>query len=198
MNKKLAILVVLAAVLTIGAAMTSLAYTQEEIDMFTGPATGVSNTLQADGVSSGKYAPQGGLVNAQSNDDGTYIFEGKTYAIDYSWDVHCLTGYAATGNCTASGKMPRLYHKVAGPKSMLGKVCLIKGNYKLNNRTGNVNLYDGIYVFEDTGGPAIEYGTDSTMNVPVVDIYRETRADAMAVTADGTIVAEIFILKELK
>jgi len=198
MNKKLAILVVLATVLTLATAMTSLAYTQEEIDIFTGPATGVVNTFVPDGVSSGKYAPQGGLVNAQSHDDGTYTFEGKNYAIDYSWGDHCLTGYAATGNCTASGKMPTLYHTVSGPKSMLGKVCLIKGNYKLNNKSGNVNLYDGIYVFEDTGGAAIEYGTDSTMNVPVVDIYRETRADAMAVTADGTIVAEVFILKELK
>ena len=82
---------------------------------------------------------------------------------------------------------------------MLGKVALVIGNYKRSGTANNNNLhaYDGIYVFEDTGGAAVEYGTEATMNSPVVDIYRGSLADAVNVTANGSIVADVYILREI-
>lgn len=178
--------------------VAAYAYTQEEIDMMTGPSTGVPNTWTANGQSGWIQVPYGQLVNATDNEDGTYTFEGKRYRIDSNWGEHCLTGYAATGNCTASGKMPTVYHTVSGPRSMLGKVCLIRGKRLSNGKTGTEKTYDGIYVFEDTGGTAVEYGLPTTMNTPVVDIYRETLDEARAVSANGQIVADVYILSEVK
>lgn len=178
------------------ATFSSMAYVEAEPYVPTGPATGLSCEDYNPDLQ--QIAGSGGLVNAVPCEDGTFLFEGKKYIIDSEWGEHCLTGYAATGNCTASGKMPTLYHTVSGPKAMLGKVCLIKGSYMLNGKTGDVSKYDGIYVFEDTGGAAVEYGTERTMNTPVVDIYRETFNEAIAVTQTGTIVADVYILREVQ
>lgn len=168
----------------------------------TGPATGIScEEFDPELV---KLKGSGGLVNAEACADGTFLFEGKKYIIDEQFDEdwerqHCLTGYAATGNCTASGKWPTVYHTISGPKAMLGKVALVRASHMMNGKTdSNMHRYDGIYVFEDTGGAAVEYGTDSTMNVPVIDIYRETFNEAIAVTAKGTIVADVYILREVQ
>lgn len=195
MVRKMVCGVVLLCSLIVLAGTTAWAgYTSEEIDMLTGPATGISYSALVAGLKPG----DGELVNAIDNKNGTYTFEGKNYQVESNWGEHCLTGYAATGNCTASGKMPTIYHTVSGPKAMLGKICLVRGKYLQNGKTGPVNTYDGIYVFEDTGGKAVEYGIPTTMNVPVVDIYRETLDAARAVTANGSIVADIYILSEVK
>ncbi|MDO4939133.1 MAG: hypothetical protein Q4E54_04145 [Lachnospiraceae bacterium] len=179
----------------------------------TGPGTGVSSTQQEldalknhtnknTAVSAADIAQaitgSGGLVNAIPNADGTFIFEGKKYTIDSSWGQHCLTGFTSTGSSTASGKWPKAYHTVAGPKALIGKVCLVKGSY-MKNGSNNTNLhkYDGIYVFEDTGGQAVEYGNERTLNVPVVDIYFSSSQEADAITYFGTIVADVYILKEI-
>ena len=143
-------------------------------------------------------AGSGGLVNAFPNPDNTFTFEGKRYAIDSNWGQHCLTGFTSSGSCTASGKWPKAYHTVAGPKAMLGKICLVKGNYMKNGSNAeNLHKYDGIYVFEDTGGQAVEYGTERTLNVPIVDIFCNTNQEAEFVTYFGTIVADVYILKEI-
>ena len=200
MNRKIIAAVVLSATLAMAAATVTYAYNQNDIDARTGPSTGIDvNDLAKDIIPATAEQPahNAGLVNAIDNLDGTYTFEGKTYKIESSWGEHCLTGYAATGNCTSSGKMPTVYHTVSGPRAMRGKICLIKGTRMLSG-TGNPSAYDGIYVFEDTGGTAVETGTASTMNVPVVDIYRGTYAAACEVTATGSKVAEVFILTEVK
>ena len=197
MKLKISGAVVLTLMICIMAAFSSMAY--EDVEFVpTGPATGLSaEDFHPDGS---KPEGAGGLVNAVPMEDGTFLFEGKKYIIEYKWEPqHCLTGYAATGNCTASGKMPTLYHTISGPKAMLGKVALVIGNYKRGGTANNNNLhaYDGIYVFEDTGGPAVEHGIESTMNSPVVDIYRGSLADAVNVTANGSIVADVYILREI-
>ncbi len=178
----------------------------------TGPATGVSctqqelddlgknssnNDTQAGTQMSAKPIGSGGLVNAVPNDDGTFTFEGKKYKIECSWGQHCLTGYSG-GGTTASGKKTTAYHTIAGPKAMLGKVVLVKANRMLRGKSNNMFAYDGIYVFEDTGGTAVEYGTERTMNQPVVDIYFDTYAQADGVTDLGSIVADVYILTEIK
>lgn len=191
--------VVITLMISALAAFSSMAAEEEDYTFVpTGPATGISceefnpETVQLNG--------SGGLVNAQACEDGTFIFEGKKYIIEEKWEPqHCLTGYAATGNCTASGKWPTVYHTISGPKKMLGKVALVKGSHMKNgNDSSYLHKYDGIYVFEDTGGAAVEYGTESTLNAPVVDIYRETFNEAIAVTQHGTIVADVYILKEVQ
>lgn len=198
MIRKLGVLVAILAIMVVCLAVTAYAYTQEEIDSFTGPAFGISSTgMQANGIPGISPAKYGDLINAKDNQDGTYTFEGKTYTIASDWGQHCLTGYSDTGNCTASGVMPTAYHTVSGPKSMLGKYCLIKGVKMLKGQNGLPQSYDGIYKFEDTGGAAVEYGTDRTMNVPVVDIYCNTIEGARAVTDKGTIVAQVYILNEI-
>ena len=196
MKLKISGAVVLTLMICIMAAFSSMAY--EDVEFVpTGPATGLSaEDFHPDGS---KVEGAGGLVNAVPMEDGTFLFEGKKYIIEYKWEPqHCLTGYAATGNCTASGKMPTTYHTISGPKAMLGKVALVIGSYKRSGSNDNLHAYDGIYVFEDTGGAAVEYGIESTMNTPVVDIYRGTMAEAMNVTMHGSIVADIYILKEIQ
>jgi len=199
MMRKLGVLVAILTMMVVCLAVSAYAYTQEEIDSFTGPAFGISSTgMQANGIPGITPAKYGDLINAKDNQDGTYTFEGKTFTVDYSWGQHCLTGYTDTGNCTASGVMPTPYHTVSGPKSMLGKYCLIKGAKMLNGQNGLPQSYDGIYKFEDTGGAAVEYGIERTMNVPVVDIYCSTLAEALAVTEKGSIIADVYILNEVK
>jgi len=198
MMRKLGVLVAILAMMTLCLGITAYAYTQEEIDSITGPATGVSGSLYtASGIPGNAQANYGELVNAKDNQDGTYLFEGKTFVIDSDWGQHCLTGYSDTGYCTASGVMPTPYHTVSGPSYMLGKYCLIKGARMLNGQGGLIHAYDGIYKFEDTGGTAVEYGIPRTMNVPVVDIYFSTVQEANAVTDKGSIVANVYILSEI-
>lgn len=196
MKLKITGAVVLSIMICMLAAFSSMAYENVEF-VPTGPATGLSSEdFHSDGS---KVEGAGGLVNAVPMEDGTFLFEGKKYIIERQWEnQHCLTGYAATGNCTASGKWPTVYHTISGPKAMLGKVALVIGSYKRNGSNDNLHAYDGIYVFEDTGGTAVEYGTESTLNSPVVDIYRETLSAARAVTAQGSIVADVYILREIK
>ena len=195
MKLKISGAVVLTLMICIMATFSSMAYENVEF-VPTGPATGISSEdFNPDGS---KPEGAGGLVNAIPCEDETFLFEGKKYIIEDSWGQHCLTGYAATGNCTASGKMPTAYHTISGPKAMLGKVALVIGNYKRSGSNDNLHAYDGIYVFEDTGGAAVEYGIESTMNTPVVDIYRGTMAEAMNVTMHGSIVADVYILKEIQ
>ena len=195
MKLKISGAVVLTLMICIMAAFSSMAYENVEF-VPTGPATGISSEDYY--PDSSKPEGAGGLVNAIPCEDETFLFEGKKYKIENSWGQHCLTGYAATGNCTASGKMPTTYHTISGPKAMLGKVALVIGSYKRSGSNDNLHAYDGIYVFEDTGGAAVEYGIESTMNTPVVDIYRGTMAEAMNVTMHGSIVADIYILKEIQ
>ena len=195
MKLKISGAVVLSLILCVMATFSSMAYDDVEF-VPTGPATGFSaDTFEP--VDS-KVRGAGGLVNAIPCEDGTVFFEGKVYAIDSNWGQHCLTGYASTGHCTASGKMPTVYHTISGPKAMLGKVALVVGSYKRSGSNDNLHAYDGVYVFEDTGGAAVERGIESTMNTPVVDIYRETLAEAMNVTMHGSIVADVYILTEIK
>ena len=198
MNRKLMGLVAITCAFVLGCAVTALAYTQEEIDAMTGPAFGISSTYTADGAKGTPTVQYGDLVNAKDNEDGTFTFEGKTYVVDYGWGQHCLTGYADTGSCTASGKYPKVLHTISGPKAMLGKVALVKGAYVRGKSGGRAKTYDGIYVFEDTGGAAVEYGTANTMNTPVVDIYRGSNYEADLVSEAGSIVADVYILREIE
>ncbi|GEM_PF-5055615 len=198
MTKKLGVLVAILAISVLSLGITVYAYTQEEIDSFTGPTFGISGAgIVADGIPGAAPVKYGDLINARDNQDGTYTFEGKNFRISSDWGEHCLTGYSDTGCCTASGVMPTLQHTVSGPSYMLGKYCLIKGVRMLNGDGGLPQTYDGIYKFEDTGGTAVEYGIPRTMNVPVVDIYCGTHEAAMAVTHNGSIIAEIYILEEI-
>ena len=195
MNRKLMGLVAITCAFVLGCAVTALAYTQEEIDAMTGPAFGISSTYTADGAKGTPTVQYGDLVNAKDNEDGTFTFEGKTYVVDYGWGQHCLTGYADTGSCTASGKYPKVLHTISGPKAMLGKVALVKGAYVRGKSGGRAKTYDGIYVFEDTGGAAVETGTANTMNTPVADIFVPTQEEAVAISSHGWTTVEMIILK---
>jgi len=62
----------------------------------------------------------------------------------------------------------------------------------------DIHRYDGLYKCEDTGGPAVETGTPNTGNVPVVDIFFDTEAEARHVTDAGWITARVYILKEVQ
>lgn len=121
---------------------------------------------------------------------GTITLGSQVYHIDQDWGLHYLTGYTATTK-TASGKYGTPQHTISGPSYMLGKTAYVQtvaGPKK--------GAYDGIYVFEDTGGPAVEYGKDTTMGVPVVDIFFATYEEAAAVTWAGWTTAQVYILKE--
>ena len=123
-----------------------------------------------------------------------YTFNGKKYTIASDWGQHYLTGYGPNedGSCsTASGRDATAGYTVSSTRANLGKVILVKAE-KGSSR------YDGIYVCEDTGGPAVETGKENTMNTPVVDIFFDTTEEADAVTASGWITARIYILKEVK
>ena len=102
---------------------------------------------------------------------GTFSFEGKTYVIDHSWGQHYLTGYSG-GGFTRSGTVVTPKRTASGPSSLLGSVILVKGVSGPASR--NCSEYDGVYRFEDTGGPAVETGIATTMNKPVVDLYQAT------------------------
>ena len=173
---------------------SSFALTQDEIDRMTGPGNGI--TADQFRMSMGLTGPEE-LGNAVKNEDSTYSFEGKKYIAEESWGIHCLTGFCPNADGsrrTRSGKDAAVWHTVSGPSYMLGKVVLVKA---VSGPGENYNRYNGIYVFEDTGGTAVEYGLPTTMNVPVVDIFRETPQEAEAVSADGWIKAEIIVLKEV-
>ena len=124
-----------------------------------------------------------------------FVFDGQTYVVDYSWGEHCLTGYSG-GGTTASGTPVTPHRTASGPSALRGNVIYVKG---VSGPAGvNISAYDGIYKFEDTGGPAVETGIPSTYNKPVVDLYQATMEEALAVSAHGWIMAEIFILKPKK
>ena len=214
MTMKLKIFGAVVLSLTICALTTFSSMAANDGYVTTGPATGVSCTQQelddlgknstnnkttTGAQQSAKPVGSDGLVNAVPNEDGTFTFEGKKYRIekDGNWGQHCLTGYSG-GGTTASGKKTTAYHTIAGPKAMLGKVVLIRANHMLRGKNKNMSAYDGIYVFEDTGGTAVEKGNERTMNVPVVDIYFDTYAQADGVTDLGSIVADVYILTEVK
>ena len=135
-----------------------------------------------------------GQGQEQPSDSEVYIFDGKKYIIDYSWGKHYLTGYSPNEDGTsgtASGKNAAAGYTVSSTRENLGRVVLIKA-------VNGSSRYDGVYKCEDTGGEAVENGKANTMDVPVVDIFFNTREEAYAVTDEGWITAEIFILKEVK
>jgi len=136
----------------------------------------------------------GGNSNGK-NSDGSYTYNGKKYVADYSWGEHYLTGYSGGGR-TRSGTTCTAHRTLSGPLALLGKVCYIKAVRGANSNVTDISRYDGIYVFEDTGGAAVETGIPSTMNTPVADIYFDTYEEAIAVSAHGWITAEVIILKE--
>lgn len=214
MTMKLKIFGAVVISLTICALTTFSSMAANDGYVTTGPATGVSctqqelddlgknSTINKDTTGTqvtAKPVGSGGLVNAVPNEDGTFTFEGKRYRIekDGYWGQRCLTGYSG-GGLTASGKKTTAYHTIAGPRAMLGKVVLVKANRMLRGTSKNMFAYDGIYVFEDTGGEAVEKGNARTMNEPVVDIYFDTYAEANGVTDLGSIVADVYILTEVK
>ena len=155
---------------------------------FGAPSKGTSGKSPEKGPSTGpgKGLPQTTEINVMA---GTIKTGGEIYNIDYSWGNHYLTGYHVYAP-TASGKYPVANHTISGPSYLLGRTVYIKTIS--GPKTG---AYDGIYTFEDTGGVAVEYGKDTTMGVPVVDIYFDSIEEALDVTNAGWTTAEIFILK---
>lgn len=138
---------------------------------------------------------QGTRYGSGPDDRTYYIFDGKKYVIDYSWGQHYLTGFSAaeTGNAkTTSGAIARENYTAASTRANLGKVILVKAV----SGGADKSRYDGVYKCEDTGGPAVETGVPNTGGVPVVDLYFNDLGSAQAVTDQGWITAEIFILKE--
>lgn len=127
--------------------------------------------------------------NSVVYDGKTVTYNGKTYQVDFNWGYHYLTGYSATTR-TASGTYGTPHHTLSGPKAMLGKTVYIR---RVSGPLGSE--YDGIYVFEDTGGAAVETGTSNTMNTPVADIFVSTIEEAVSITARGWTTVEMIILK---
>lgn len=124
----------------------------------------------------------------------TFSFNGKTYVIEKDWGLHYLTGYGPNedgSRMTRSGHDATANYTVSSTYANLGKVILVRAE-KGSSR------YDGVYLCEDTGGPAVETGIPTTMSTPVVDIFFDTAEEADNVTAAGWITARIYILKEVK
>ena len=129
-----------------------------------------------------------------SSDAEVYFLNGKKYVVDRDWGLHYLTGYAPNADGsrgTRSGRDATAGYTVSSTCANLGKAILIRAE-KGSSR------YDGVYLCEDTGGPAVETGKENTMNVPVVDIFFDTEEEAQLVTEHGWITARIYILKEVK
>lgn len=133
------------------------------------------------------------------NDGEYYYFNGKKYVISEYWGEHYLTGYGPDddGTCiTRSGNYAKSGYTVSSTYANLGKVMLIKA-VRGTAETGNISRYDGVYVCQDTGGPAVETGIPTTMNTPVVDIYFDSTEEADFVTERGWITAKIYFLREV-
>lgn len=136
---------------------------------------------------------------SQESSDEYYYLDGKKYVISEDWGEHYLTGYGpdADGSCrTRSGAYARSGYTVSSTYANLGKVILIKA-VRGTSETSNISRYDGVYVCQDTGGQAVEYGLSTTMNTPVVDIYFDSEEEAGCVTDYGWITAKIYILREV-
>ena len=149
------------------------------------------SSSSASSSSSTEVGPGTSSSTSANLEKNNFTFDGKSYVVDYDWGAHYLTGYTATGNRTYSGTVPVQGRTIAGPSYLVGKVCYIKG---ISGPKGST--YDGVYKFEDTGGYAVEYGYETTMGVPVVDLYFDTYAQACATTAAGWTTVEVYILKE--
>lgn len=154
----------------------------EKVEVFTKEA---DDDTQGPGATSSKGSGQGDL------ETNSFTFDGKEYEVDYDWGAHYISGYAPTGNRTASGTVPTAGRTIAGPRAMLGKICYIK---RVSGKRGSE--YDGVYRFEDTGGATIEYGRSDTLNASVIDIFCNSYAEAASITAPGWTTVEVYILKE--
>ena len=149
----------------------------------------------------------GGSFNTQEAPQGSagpgsniYEFDGKRYVIESDWGTHYLTGFCPNADGsrkTRSGAQARARYTVSSTYANLGKVILIQAESAMPNCT-DIHRYDGVYRCEDTGGPAVETGQPNTGNVPVVDIFFDTAAEAAHVTDAGWITARIYILKEVQ
>ena len=138
----------------------------------------------------------GALEIDSSVRDRIYHFEGKNYQIDRLWGDHKLTGFNPTpkyGRLTYSGKDARAKHTCATSSELpIGTVIIVEGF-----SGPECSRYDGVYVVEDRGGPAVETGVAGTGYVSVVDIFFDTEAEANEVTDAGWKTAHIWIAKEV-
>ena len=127
--------------------------------------------------------------------DRIYQFEGKSYRIDRLWGDHKLTGFCPTpkyGRLTYSGKDARANHTCATSSELpIGTVIIVEGI-----SGPDYSRYNGVYVVEDRGGPAVETGVAATDYVSVVDLFFDTEAEANDVTDAGWKTAHIWIAKE--
>jgi len=201
MIKKLISVLAAVTLLCTAMAMPAFAISMDEIQKHIGPggfhnAAEYLESIGLDESAIDGYYDGDNYSKLVDGDTTYYYYEGKKYVEDYCWGQHYLTGYspsAAEGSMTRSGKNARARHTISGPYSMLGKVAFVRS--VSGPRKG---VYDGVYVFEDTGGPAVETGIPSTMNTPVVDIFFNTDAEAQAVTGPGWTTAEVVILREVE